>query len=107
MKPIPVPKNSQNQNKPRAKGKNRATTQTLLSTTTDHNDIGLMDKEISSLMNTEKNPQTVKESTALLIQTWAMKKFIHKSQAPPAPTNSGIINMEIEDMNPPPGQSNE
>src|SRR5260221_6564329 len=68
MKPIPVPKNSQNQNKPRAKGTNQATTQTLMSATVDHNNIGLMDEEISSLMNMKKNQQTVKQSTARLIQ---------------------------------------
>ncbi len=61
-----------------------------------------MDEEISSLMNMEKNPQTVKESAALLIQTRAMKKFRQKPQPPPAPTNLSSVNMEIEDTNPPP-----
>ncbi len=68
MKPIPV-KTNLNQNRPRPKGKNHADPQPLPTSNEGHNDIGLMDEEISSLNNVEKNPQTVKENMAMIIQT--------------------------------------
>ena len=105
MKPIPI-KTNPNQNKPRLRGKNRTAPQPTTTPNQEHNDRGLTDVEISSLMSMKKNPQAVKENTAMIIQTWAMKKFGQNSQQPPANTNMGNVNMELEDMNPPMSQPN-
>ncbi len=67
MKPIPV-KSNPNQNRPRPKGKNRTDLQPPPAQKEGHNNIGLTDEEISSLINAKKNLQIVKENTAMLIQ---------------------------------------
>ncbi len=98
MKPI-LTKTNLNQNKPWLRDKNCAAPQPPPTPNQEHNDIGLTDEEISTLMNTKKNPQAVKENMAMIIQTWAMKKFRQSSQQPPAQPNAGTSNMELEDTN--------
>ena len=102
MKPIPMP----NTNNPRTKGKKWLGPSPPDNRNTDTINLGLTNEEISAIItNTESNPQILKERTAKIIQTHAMKGLGQSPQLPPTPEPVNMTHthnqMDISDANPP------